>query len=161
VLESPAYPGLLRGLAALFVAGLLGFGLWSLPALATAAWSASGLALFALGALCIGAMGYWIVKSRTRLDGDELTQTWLWRKRVNAAEVAQLKLVHWRGLEALIAPRLLVRRRSGAVGWFHAANAQLLVEFGHRVALRLTPSLTDGREGESAAPEPKASDFNA
>jgi hypothetical protein len=134
VLESPAYPRFIRILTVIFVAGLTGFGLWSLPALGAAAWTASGLTLFALGVLCIGWMGYWIVRSRTRLDGDELTQTWLWNKRVTASEVTQLKLVHWRGLEPLIAPRLLVRRRGGAVGWFHSADARLLVEFGHRVA---------------------------
>jgi hypothetical protein len=135
-LESPAYPRFVRALALMIVAALIASGLWSLPKLHEAALGAGGLALFALAALCTGWMGYWIVASRTRLDGDELTQTWLWNKRVSASQVAQLKLVHWRALDRLIAPRLLVRQRNDAVGWFHAADARLLVEFAQRVAAR-------------------------
>ncbi|MBO9650625.1 MAG: hypothetical protein J7605_19135 [Variovorax sp.] len=133
-LESPAYPRFVRILAVVFVLDLIGFGLWSMPALRGESWTASSMALFGLAALCIGWMGYWIVNSRTRLEGDELTQTWLWTKRVRASEVAQLKLVHWPWLQQVIAPRLLVRRRNGAVGWFHSADARLLTEFAHRVA---------------------------
>ncbi|MEJ8812664.1 hypothetical protein WKW77_16380 [Variovorax ureilyticus] len=135
-LESPAYPRFVRILAVVFVIDLIAFGLWSLPALSGESWTPGSIALFTLAALCIGWIGYWIVNSRTRLDGDELTQTWLWTKRVRASEVAQLKLVHWRWLQSVIAPRLLVRRRNGAVGWFHSADARLLTEFAQRVAAR-------------------------
>jgi hypothetical protein len=50
--------------------------------------------------------------------------------------VAQLKLVHWRWLEQVMSPRLLVRRRNGAITWFHAADARLLTGFAERVAKR-------------------------
>ena len=133
-LESPAYPRFVRILAVIFVVDLIAFGLWSLRALGAESWTAGSIALFGLAALCIGWMGYWIVNSRTRLEGDALTQSWLWTKRVHASEVAQLKLVHWPWLQSVIAPRLLVRRRNGAVGWFHSADARLLTEFAHRVA---------------------------
>jgi hypothetical protein len=136
VLESPAYPRLMRVLAAVFVMVLAGLGLWSIPALSAATWTTGGIALFALGALCIGWMGYWIVRGRTRLDGDELMQTWVWDKRVRASQVAQLKLVHWRALDRIVAPRLLVRQRNGAIAWFHSADARLLIEFSNRVAAR-------------------------
>jgi len=135
-LESPAYPRFVRILAVIFVVDLIAFGLWTMPALSGESWTYGSIALFGLAAVCIAWMGYWIVNSRTRLEGDELTQTWLWTKRVRASEVAQLKLVHWPWLQSVIAPRLLVRRRNGAVGWFHSADARLLTEFAHRVAAR-------------------------
>ena len=132
-LESPAYPPLVRILAVVLVVDLIGFGLWSLPSLRTADWSAGSLVLFGGAGICIVWIGYWIVYSRTRLEGAVLTQTWIWTRRAHAAEVGQLKLVHWRLLERIIAPRLLVRR-SGAVTWFHSADARLLTGFAERVA---------------------------
>lgn len=121
------------------VVDLLAFGLYSLPTLRTAVWSTSSVVVFGLAALCIVWVGYWILYSRTRLDGDVMTQTWLWTKRVDAREVSQLKLVHWRWLERIVSPRLLVRRRNGGAGWFNSADARLLIAFSERVAKRLRP----------------------
>ncbi|MDO9360594.1 MAG: hypothetical protein Q7T70_16585 [Polaromonas sp.] len=140
VLESAAYPALVRALAGLLVAGLTGFAIWSIPSLRSTEWSAASLWVYGLAFLCILWVGYWILMSRTRLEGDVLSQTWLWNKHEKADEVAQLKLVHWRWAEALMAPRLLVRRRNGAITWFHSADARLLTGFAQRVAQRsLTP----------------------
>ncbi|MDM0104540.1 hypothetical protein QTH97_06325 [Variovorax sp. J22R24] len=139
-LESPAYPPFVRILAVILVVDLVGFGIWSLPALSGASWSVGSIVLFGLAAVCIAWMGYWIVYSRTRLDGDVLTQTWLWNKREDAADVAHLKLVHWRWLDRIVAPRLLVRRRNGAVTWIHSADARLLTGFAERVAARSFPN---------------------
>ena len=47
-LESPAYPALVRILAVIVVVDLLGFGLWSIPALRSADWSAGSLAVLTL-----------------------------------------------------------------------------------------------------------------
>jgi len=132
-LESPAYPRPVRILAVVLVIDLLGFGSWSLPALRSTEWSVPSLLLFGGAMVGIVWVGYWIVRSRTRLEGDVLTQTWIWNRRAHAAEVGQLKLVHWRLLERIVAPRLLVRR-SGAVTWFHSADARLLTAFAERVA---------------------------
>lgn len=136
VLESAAYPPLVRALAVVMVLGLLGFGLWSVPALRTVNWSPATWAVYGVALACIVWVGYWIFNSRIRLEGEVLTQTWLWTKREQAGEVAQLKLVHWRWLEQVMAPRLLVRRRNGAITWFHAADARLLTGFAERVAQR-------------------------
>lgn len=134
VMESPAYPPLVRTLAVILVVDVVGFGLWSVPALQSADWNTGSLAVLALAMVCIVWVGYWILNSRTRLEGDLLTQTWLWTKREHAGEVAQLKLVHWRWLERIVAPRLLVRRRNGAITWVHSADARLLEKFAERVA---------------------------
>lgn len=145
VLESPAYPPLVRTLAVVLVVDVIGFGLWSVPALRSADWSTGSLAVLALAGVCIAWMGYWIVYSRTRLEGDVLTQTWLWTKREKAENVAQLKLVHWPWLQRIMAPRLLVRRRNGAITWFHSADATLLTGFAERVAERAAPGALSKR----------------
>ena len=147
-LESAAFPPLLRTLAVVLVVDIFAFALWSLPSLRTTTWSTSALVVFGIAALCVVWVGYWIVYSRTRLEGDVLTQTWLWNKRVSAGDVAQLKLVHIRMLERVIAPRLLVRRRYGGITWFHAYDPQVLIAFGGRVAERAMPA------SPPSAPEP-------
>ena len=139
-LESAAFPPLLRTLAVVLVVDLFAFALWSLPSLRTTSWSATSLFVFGVAGLCVAWVGYWIVYSRTRLEGDVLVQTWLWDKRVRAEDVAQLKLVHIRMLERVIAPRLLVRRRFGGITWFHAYDPQVLVAFGQQVAQHAVPS---------------------
>ncbi|MFT4268060.1 MAG: hypothetical protein QM586_12700 [Xenophilus sp.] len=133
-LESAAFPTAVRTLAVIVLAGLVLFGLRLSPHLAQAQWTAAGLALFAAAALMVLWMGTWIVRSRTRLEGDTLSQTWLWTRRVEARDVASVKLVDIPGLRRLMAPRLLVRRRGGGMTWFHSANPQLLAAFCTRVA---------------------------
>ncbi|MGI4778639.1 MAG: hypothetical protein ACRYGA_11070 [Janthinobacterium lividum] len=133
VLESPAYPPLLRVLSVVIVVDVIGFALWNLPALRSTNWSTGSLVLLSLAAIGVLSTGWWIVYSRTRLDGDVLSQTWIWNRHAHANEVTQLKLVHWRPLQRIIAPRLLVRRRNGAVAWFHSADPTLLAAFAQRV----------------------------
>lgn len=123
-------------MAVIMVLSLLAFAVWSVPALRTTDWSLGNLVIYGGALLCIVWVGYWIFRSRIRLEGEVLTQTWLWTKREQAAEVAQLKLVHVRGLEQVMAPRLLVRRRNGAITWFYAADARLLTGFAERVTER-------------------------
>jgi hypothetical protein len=132
--ESPAYPPLLRILAVVIVVDVIGVALWSLPTLRGTAWSAGSVVLLALAGIGVVWMGWWIVYSRTRLDGDVLSQTWLWNRRAHAGEVTQLKLVHVRPLQRIMAPRLLVRRRNGAIAWFQSADPLLLTRFAERVA---------------------------
>lgn len=139
-LESPAFPPLLRTLAVVLVVDLFAFGIWSLPSLRTADWTTSALVVMGIAAVCVVWVGYWIVYSRTRLEGDVLVQTWLWDKRVSVQDVAQLKLVHIRMLERVIAPRLLVRRRMGGITWFHSSDPTVLIAFGERVALGAVPA---------------------
>ncbi|MFT4193028.1 hypothetical protein [Ottowia sp.] len=133
-LESAAFPAGVRALAAVLLAGLLLFGLWLSPRFAQAQWSAGGLALFAAAALMVLWMGAWIVRSRTRLEDGELSQTWVWHKRVHAADAASVKLVDIPGLRQVVAPRLLVRRRGGGMTWFHSADPRLLTAFCTQVA---------------------------
>lgn len=138
-LESPAFPRLPRLLAVALIVLLVLAALRAAPQLLSAQWTGSGLALLLGAGLTIGWLGYWIVFSTTRLQGPALQQTWLWTKRTRVEDVAQLKLVHVPGLAWLVAPRLLVRQRGGAVLWFQAADVQLLQAFAERVARQQLP----------------------
>lgn len=131
--ESAAYPPLVRGLAMAIVAALAALALWSLPALRGAQWSFAGLSTFALVAVLIVWVGWWMVFSRTRFDHDTLVQTWLWDKRVTAREVATFKIVHLPWLHSIVSPRMLVRRHNGSLTWIHSADPALLVAFGESV----------------------------
>lgn len=138
--ECPAYPPVLQAMAVVITAGLTGLALWSLPALRTAQWSNSSLLTYGLAAALIAWVTWWMVKGRTRLQGDELTQTWMWDKRVHARDVTTFKIVHLPALAQVMAPRLMVRRRNGSVSWFHASDAQMLMTFANRVvAHRMRP----------------------
>ena len=131
--ECAAYPRPLRVLAVVLVAALDFYAVRALPEMRTAQWSFTGGATLVLAAVLIAWVAWWIVFSRTRLEGDEMVQTWLWDKRVKAPDVASFKLVYLRSLQAVVSPRLLVRRRQGGVTWFHAADAELLMAFANRV----------------------------
>lgn len=139
-LRSPAYPRSLRILTVVLLADLLLFGLWSLPALQSTSWSASSLLVWGLAALSVYWVGGWVVYSKTELRGDTLHQTWIWDKHVTVQQASQLKLVHWPGLQAVMAPRLLVRKRNGGVIWIHSANPLLLTRFCERVAHQTLPT---------------------
>ncbi len=135
-IESAAFPPLVRLLAVAIVGGLAAFALWSIPALRGAQWTFPALATFGLAAVLIGWVGWWMVFSRTRFSDDGggvIVQTWLWDKRVRAADVASFKIVHWPWFQAVIAPRILLRRKGGGITWVHAADAGLLVAFGESV----------------------------
>lgn len=134
-LESNAFPPLVRLLAVVIVAALAVFALWSMPTLKTAQWDFASLATYALAAVVIGWVGWWMVFSRTRftsIDG-AITQTWLWDKRVQPNEVATFKIVHWPWVQFIITPRMLVRRRNGSMVWINSADPHLLVAFGQSV----------------------------
>lgn len=129
----PAYPPLLRALAAAIVAVLAAFALYTLPTLRTAHWSFTALAVYGLAGVLIAWVGWWIGFSRTRLEDGTIVQTWLWDKRVAARDVASFKIVHLPWLSAIVAPRILLRRKSGLAIWIHAADVRLLVAFGECV----------------------------
>lgn len=142
--ECPAYPKAARWLAGLTVAAFA-FGLVGVrEQLAAVSWSGMGVAMFVIAAIAIVWMGYWILRSRTRLDGETLHQTWLWDKRATVDEVAQLRMVHWPLMAWIVAPRLFVRLRNGAMLWFQSSDASLLASFAQQVGERHVQRLREG-----------------
>lgn len=138
-MTSPAYPRSVRTLTVVLLLDLLVLGLWSWPTLREISWSTGSLLLWGLAFISVYWVGWWILYSRTKLRGLELTQTWIWNKRVTVSEASQLKLVYWPGLQKILAPRLLVRKRNGGVLWIHSADPHLLKTFCERVAQQTLP----------------------
>jgi hypothetical protein len=84
---------------------------------------------FLLAVVAVIASGYWgILTSQTSCDSQCIEQTWLWCKRVNIAEITQLKLVALPGLNGLVVPRLVVRTGYGLTT-FHAGDPDVYARF--------------------------------
>lgn len=128
-LQGPAFPTLVKAMATAFMAALLAWGLRVWDALAAVPWHAGALGFLAVAVTLILTCYFWILRSRTGITSTHISQTWVWPKRVALADVAHVKLVAVPGLDWLIAPRVIVRTRSGAVVVFHAADRKLLRAF--------------------------------
>ena len=112
-----------------------GFQLWWSGALA-ATLQSSG---WVLAALAMMACTVWpVLVGRTTLDAHQLQQQWVWHKQVHIADLAYAKLVHVRGLEWLIAPRLYTKSHTGKLAVFYTPDPKLLKHLDAlQVALRL------------------------
>ncbi len=129
--SGPSFPIVVKVLATAWILGLLLFGVLALTGPSTAPvksltsteWGFLGAVAFVIGS------GYWgILTSHTSIGDQYIEQTWLWRKRVTIAEISQVKLISIRGLEWLMAPRLVVRTGFGLTT-FHAADPTVLSRF--------------------------------
>jgi hypothetical protein len=75
--------------------------------------------------LCYG----WILRSRTSISAAGIRQTWVTDKQVALADITQVKLIYFRRLAWLIAPRLVIRTRMPGTTVFHAADPRVLDAF--------------------------------
>ncbi len=55
-----------------------------------------------------------------------MSQGWLWRSSVSLRDIAQVKLLRVKWLDAVVAPRLVVRTRGVGNRTFHAADPAVL-----------------------------------
>lgn len=85
-------------------------------------WLVAGLAL-------VLYMGVVMLRSRTTLTTDTLSQDWVWEKKVILSQVTYVRLIRLRGMEWLIAPRLLVRDGHGPFKAFHTSSPDMWKEF--------------------------------
>lgn len=67
-----------------------------------------------------------ILFSTTAISGDTLSQGWLWKSSVALRDIAQVKLLRVKRLDALVAPRLVVQTRGVGNLTFHAADPAVL-----------------------------------
>lgn len=120
-LQVPAFSRSFRALAWLMVAGL---GVW----MARSPESIhSPAALWGILAWALMAVTVWAIeRSRTRLDQDELVQTWLWNKRMPVRELAYARLIRFAPLDWLIAPRLYLRNLTGRFTVIYCADPRVL-----------------------------------
>jgi hypothetical protein len=133
-IEGPAFSVVFKVLALALVAGSAVWfvRLWidgkvSGGAVSILTWFLAALAMMAY-------TGWWILRSRTRLDSQALQQSWMWHKKMELRELAYGKLVRVRGLDWLVAPRLYVRTLTGKFAVFYAADPRLIAEFERLVA---------------------------
>lgn len=129
VVEGPSFPWTVKAAASALV-GALAYFAWH--ALDAKAWSAldTGGRLFLVAASGVAVSGWWgVLTSRTRFDGEQISQSWLWAKSVQLRDVTQVKLIHLRGLEWIIVPRLLVRAGGLGLTTFHASDPDVLAAF--------------------------------
>lgn len=114
--SGPSFPVAVKALATLLVIAVVAFGSMMLISPAgepTRPLAAADIGFLAALALVIGS-GYWgILTSRTTIDGERIEQTWLWHKKVDIADITQVKLVRVPGLDWLVVPRLVVRTGYG------------------------------------------------
>ena len=112
-LQGPAFSPAFKFIATVLVAVTSG---WFVQLWLAGKVSGGTVSIFSwfLAALAIMVYTWWcIVRSVTRLDGQALSQTWVWDKKMELRELAYGKLIRVRGLEWLIAPRLYVRTLMG------------------------------------------------
>lgn len=127
--EGPSFHLGHKVLATLMVLALLVFGAQAArqPGMASLDLGIKALLLTGFGVVL--AAWWSILKSRTRIDGRCIRQSWLWPKEVKLAEITQLKLVHVQGLSWLIAPRLIVSTSGIGRTVFPAADPAVLSAF--------------------------------
>lgn len=90
----------------------------------------SSLALWALcGYFAVLYMGIVLLRSTTTVGPQTLSQVWFWRKEVPLAAISDARLMRWRGLEWLVAPRLYVRAGPGPWIGYHGASPELWAAF--------------------------------
>jgi hypothetical protein len=83
-------------------------------------WAAWSIMAYTIGHLVMG---------KTRLTPNELTQTWIWEKKVALRDLAYAKLIRVPGLDWLIAPRLYVRTLMGKFTVIYACDPTMIEDF--------------------------------
>ena len=124
--EGRSFPRAIQGLATLAVACLLLSAWKARVALANMTLPSEVLLLAGLAAAVV-AWGYLnILFSTTRVSSEAISQGWLWRTSVRLRDIAQVKLLRFKPLDFVVAPRLVVR--AGALGntTFHMADPAVL-----------------------------------
>ena len=107
--EGPAFTALIKILASVLVGALFVWGARAARVMVWQEFSFQALLLWGAAFAIIIVGYYWILKSRTLINGEVIEQTWLWKKRVVIADIRQAKFIYIPYLSWLIAPRLIVR----------------------------------------------------
>ncbi|QHE84720.1 hypothetical protein [Hydrogenophaga sp. BPS33] len=124
--EGRSFPRSTQVLATVAVVALLASAWKARSALAAMTLPSEVLLLAGLAAVVV-VWGYLnILFSTTRISNDAISQGWLWRTSVQLRDIAQVKLLRFKPLDFLVAPRLVVR--AGALGntTFHMADPAVL-----------------------------------
>ena len=105
--EGPAFPRSTKWLAGLLMAALFYWGVRLITTSAVDITWGSG-SFMGMTTLLLAYVYYWMLISRTRIDAHTIEQTWLWPKRVEIAQITQVKFIFIPYMDWLIAPRMVV-----------------------------------------------------
>ncbi len=133
--SGPAFPLGVKLLATVLVAYTLYWGVRSGGGMLASREAWAGALLSAVCLVLVVWTLFWMWRSRTSVDAEGITQTWIWNKRVRWADIGQSRLIGLPGLQWLVAPRLMVRPRGGGVLVFHSADRAVLAVFASFVTV--------------------------
>ena len=124
--EGRSFPRAIQVLATLALIAMLLSAWRARAALATMTLPSEVLLLAGLAAVVVLWSYLNILFSTTRISNDAISQGWLWRTSVQLRDIAQVKLLRFKPLDFLVAPRLVVR--AGGLGntTFHMADPAVL-----------------------------------
>jgi hypothetical protein len=127
----PSFPPAIKIIATALVLALLAYAwraLFGPSGLQARELSATEWAFVAVVTVVI-VSGYGVILTgRTTCDHQGIEQSGLWRKRVELAQITQIKLISIPGLSWLVVPRLVVRTGLG-VTTFQAGDPAVLERF--------------------------------
>ena len=134
-----AFSVLTKILSLLLSLGLIYLALLSINFASAHSWQEVGSVLAGLALLLAGQI--YILRSKTTIDREYISQSWSFRKRVRIANIAECKLVYIPFLSWLITPRLVIRVGIAHFFVFYAADPAVLRAFLSLVYHRtLSPS---------------------
>ena len=124
--EGPSFPVAIKLLATVGMGGLLVMAWGAREPLAAMPLPPDVLWLAGLAAMVVVWHYLHILFSTTAISGEALSQGWLWRSSVVLRDIAQVKLLRFKPLDALVAPRLVVSTRGLGNRTFHMADPAVL-----------------------------------
>jgi hypothetical protein len=84
-----------------------------------------GLGWFIAAYALVLLFTWFIVTGRSSLSDDELTQTWVWQKKVLVSEIAFARFIYYPSFAWLVAPRLYLMLAGGRITTIYIANPEL------------------------------------
>lgn len=136
----PSYPRSIQALASLLMAALVAAFVLAFDQLPLREMSSEARVFLVASALAVGGGYLSILLSRTTLSQTHLREGWLLHTEVCLADIVQVKWLRWRWLDAVVAPRLVVRAKGRGVVTFHVADpalrdrVEMLVRLGPQVS---------------------------
>lgn len=124
--EGPSFPVAIKLMATGAMLGLLATAWGARRQLDAMPMPPDVLWLAGLAALVVVWHYLHIVFSTTAISGDTLSEGWLWKSSVALRDIAQVKLLRLKWLDAVVAPRLVVRTRGVGNLTFHVADPAVL-----------------------------------
>ena len=124
----PAYSTWFKALATVATVGLALYGADIALRFPLLQYGFAVKAILICAAVMLAVSYYWFLRSTTTVDGDGITQTWLYNKHVAWRDVRGAKMIGIPYAGWLFPPRLVVRT-GNSFTTFNGGSQEVLVEF--------------------------------